>query len=240
MKGARALTLILIFFLDVHVKAETAPKSCWGKSIPCPVQAGAEKQTITAKDLRVALGPAALLEQRDEKTVQMVSGDFYVETSKPVVFKTPYAKIWCDDDCKGLFIRTPESLTVKSLEGHWLVQRNGEKTVYTVPPALQVMVGEVGDDGRALMEFPQSLPWAPTVKQWGALYPGTLAELKPTLVKFREVWKVAVEWSSEMHFAAASRTIASADQAQAKERARKLALEREDQRLRALFREKNP
>ncbi|MGZ3723693.1 MAG: hypothetical protein ACXVA9_12210 [Bdellovibrionales bacterium] len=233
------LVLLCIFFLDVHVKAETVSE-CWGKTIPCPVQASASKKVISAGNIKVSIGPHGLLEQRDEKTIQLVSGEFYVETAKPVVFKTPYAKVWCDGECKALFNRETDKLDVKSLEGRWLVQRNGEKTTYAVPEAQQISISEVTEDGRAEMEFPQSLPWAPTVKKWGALYPGTLDELKPTLVKFRETWKQAVESVSEMHSQAASRTIASYENSQAKERARKAAQEREDQRLRAIFREKNP
>jgi hypothetical protein len=129
---------------------------------------------------------------------------------------------------------------VKSLEGKWLIERNGDATTYAVATGLEISLSEVGEDGQASMEFPQSLPWLPTVKQWGELYPGTLDELKPTLVKFREEWKEAVEKVSAMHETAARRSIASAENEQAKELAQKAAKEREDARLRALFREKNP
>ena len=71
-------------------------------------------------------------------------------------------------------------------------------------------------------------------------YSGTIAELKPTLVKFREAWKDAVENVSEMHQKAAARTIASYEADLARAKAAREAREREDARLRALFREKNP
>jgi hypothetical protein len=236
----RALALICIFFMDVHVRADEKTASCWGKSLPCPVQAGDSKKVIEAADLRLSLGAQALLEQRDEKTIQLVSGEFYVETAKPVTFKTPYARIWCVDECKALFVRTNDSIEVKSLEGRWLIERNGEAVTYTVAPGLEITLSEVSDDGHAAMEFPQSLPWSPTVRQWGKLYPGTMKQLKPTLVKFREEWKEAVEKVSEMQEGVVRRTIASYEDEQAKEQSRKAAREREDQRLRALFREKNP
>jgi len=242
MNWRKILTLACLFFIDVHVKAAEAPKKeCWGAAIPCAVQAeGGEKRLLTANDLKISLAPAALLEQRDEKTMELVQGSFYVETSRPVVFKTPYGRVWCNDDCTGLFVRTDESFNIKSLQGHWLVQRNGENTTYQVPTALQVTLGAVGEDGHALMEFPQSLPWLSTIKQWGDLYPGTLKELKPTLVKFRETWKEAVENVSELQQKAAARTIASYEEGLAREKAAHDAREREDARLRALFREKNP
>lgn len=238
----KRLLLVLLFCLDVHVKAEevTAEAGCWGKAIPCPVQAESAKKLIVAPDLKISLGPRALLEQRDRQTIQLVSGDFYVETAKSVTFRTPYARIWCDGECKAIFARTSDKIDIKSLKGQWIVERNGEEQKYSVRPGLQLALSEVGEDGKAAMEFPQSLPWAPTVKQWAALYPGTLDELKPTLVKFREIWKEAVESVSELHHQAAERNIASYEEEQAKERAVRAAREREDQRLRELFREKNP
>jgi hypothetical protein len=186
------------------------------------------------------MGPHALLDQRDEKTIQLVRGDFYVETATPVVFKTPYARVWCDDDCKAIFSRKEDQIEIKNILGNWVVERNGEKTNYALHAGLRVEVSEVAGDGKALMEFPQSLPWGPTVKQLAELFPGHIKELKPTLVKFREVWKAAVEEASELQQKAAARSIASFEDEQAKERARKALREREDQRLRALFREKNP
>lgn len=240
MSGLRWLSLVFMFCIDVHVKAD-ALKECWGKEIPCAVQASQNKRVITAQDLRVTLGANALLEHRDEKTIQLIGGDFYVETSKSVIFGSPDAKVWCEgESCKALFSRSAESLNIKSLEGRWLVERKGEKSLYTVPAGLQVTIGEVTSSGQAEMEFPQSLPWAPTVKEWVGLYPGTMSELKPSLTKFREVWKSAVESVSQTHQQAASRTIASFEHSQAKERARIEAREREDLHLREMFRDKNP
>ena len=239
----RRFVLICIFFLDVHVKADTKAgklAECWGKKIPCPVQAEQSKKIITAGEMRIALSPRSLLEQRDEKTIQLVRGQFYVEASEPVVFKSPFAKVWCDGSCKGLFVRTSDKFEIKSLEGRWILQRNGEKSNYQIPEAQLVAVSEVAEDGLATMEFPQSLPWDSTVKQWASLYPGTLGELRTSLATFREIWKEAVEKASRVQMRAASLTIASFENEQAQERAKKAASEHEDQRLRALFRENNP
>ena len=181
-----------------------------------------------------------MLEQRDGHTIQLVLGSFYVETSREVHFQTPYARVWCEEDCKGIFNRESTLLEVKSLEGRWLIKRTGEAQTYALPAGLQVAIGEVTTDGQAQMDFPQSLPWLPTVKQWAALFPGSVDELKPTLVKFRDSWKEAVEAVSDLHQHAASRAIASYEKTQAQERARLLAIQREDQKLRDLFREKNP
>lgn len=238
MRSLRTLLLLSVFCLDVHVKAaELNKKYCWGQVLPCSVEG---RRLVMGTDFRISLATSTLLEWRDVETFQLIRGEFYVETSSRAKFQSPYGQVWCEDDCKGLFIREPDGIVIKSLEGNWRIRRLGEDQIYAIVPGLQVHLGEVNDAGQAQMEFPQSLPWLPTVKSWSALYPGTLKELKPTLVKFRESWKKAVEAASELHSKVASRRVASNAKMKAEVLARQLAAEREDQRLRSLFRDKNP
>lgn len=240
MSWHRALVFVFVFCVDVHVKAETMTSSaCWEKTTPCVVEARGRK-ILKSKDMTVTLGPKAMVERKDEMTVQLMSGRFYIEVSKPVVFKTPYARVTCQDSCKGIFTRANSEFNVKSLSGRWTVVRTGDEKVYGIPEALQMSFGEVTSDGSAEMEFPQSLPWEATLKEWVALYPGKLKEFKPELADFRVVWREAVERVSEMHRSHAARTIASHERELADARAREAAREREDAELRALFREKNP
>lgn len=243
MSWQRWFTLALLFCVDVRVKASEshpAEKSCWGRTLPCAVEASGSRRVIKEKEILLSMSPHALVEQQDAKTVQLVSGQFYVDTESAVVFKTPFARVWCDGDCKGIFIRSTEALMVKSIAGKWLAERTGDRTVYVVPEAMQMSFGEVTDDGMALMEFPQSLPWDATVKIWAALYPDKLKEFKEATAEFREVWKEAVVAVSELHHKEASRTIASHEKSLADARASAAAKEREDAKLRSLFRDKNP
>ncbi len=238
MRLLRLFSFVVIFFIDVQVKAADL-KDCWGKTVPCPIDSREAKRSVEADGLLVILAPHSLIEQRDDSTIQLVSGEFYIETKRTEKFKTPYAKIWCEGECQALIQRQVREFNVKSLQGRWLIQRVGEEQTYALPAGLQMTIGEVAEDGRASMEFPQSLPWIPTIKQWAALYPGGLEKLKPELEKFRKQWKEAVEAASVMQYQSASRTIASYEKSLAEDRARQKAREREDQSLRSLFREKN-
>ena len=240
MKWLRTLSLAATFFLDVHVRAELAdPKDCFQLKGPCTVQAEG-RRVIRTPELMVAMASDSLLEKRDAKTVQLVSGQFYVETKSDIRFQTPYGKIWCVDECVSILSRGRALFEMRSLGGNWRVQRTGEAQIYALPAGLELKLGEVTDDGRAQMDFPQSLPWIPTLKLWTSLFPGTLEEFKPTLVKFRASWRGAVELASDMHLEAASRSIASANHAARAAAARRKAIADEDQRLRDLFRLKNP
>jgi hypothetical protein len=241
MRLLRLATFGFLFCVDVHVKAQgLLAEDCWGKDGQCAVQAGASRRVMSNSTLRIVLAPQALLERRDPETIQLVRGDFYVESSTSVKMQTPFAKVWCVDDCKALFTRAMNGLEVKSLAGRWRVERVGEPTIYALPAGLQLVFGEVSDQGMAQMEFPQSLPWSPTLKQWAALYPDKMSMWKSEVVQFRHVWRDAVEAVSVLHQTAANRAVAAHDKEVALARQKRLAQLREDEGLRELFRSKNP
>lgn len=241
MKLLRALCLMAVFCLDVHVRADSLEKhdekeSCWGVSLPCSIYASQGKKVLESEGLRMVLAPGALVEQRTGNLVQLVSGSVYIEISRPLRIGTPYGKFWCPDECTALINRQSGNVKLKSLAGAWIVERLGEKSDYELKPATQVWLSEVSDTGQASMEFPQSLPWDSTVKNWAALFPGEPEEFKQALVKFRKVWKEAVEEVSEVHNRAADRNIASHNQELAEEAKRRQKVEKEQQDLKELFR----
>lgn len=239
MRLLKALALVAVFCLDVHVKADE-PNGCWEKPRErCAVKTDA-KRVLTGDSIKMTVGASSLIERRDRNTIEVIDGRVYVETTKPYIFNTPYGKAWCADDCKAIFERQLDSFNIKSLAGRWLVKRTGEPQEYAVPVASQTILGEVTDDGHADMEFPQSLPWKSTLKEWAKLYPGTAKQFKPVVEAFRREWKEAVEAISQLQQQAAARTIASYEKSQAEDQAKRQAQEREDAKLRELFREKNP
>ncbi len=242
MRAWRRPMLCVIFFLDVHVRAADIPKEkdagCWGKSIPCVVQTKNNKRELQAGDFKLILAANSLLEQRSTNSIQLVMGDFYAEVKGELKFKTPYAEISCANECKGLFSRKAEEISIKSLGGQWVVKRLGDSQEYALHSGLRVTVSEVEENGMAHMEFPQGLPWAPTVKEWAKFYSGDYAHFKSELTVFRADWQVAIERASEVQFETATRSIASHQAEVNKEKARKMATQREDQELRRLFREK--
>lgn len=241
MNSGRFVLIAALFFIDVRVRAEDSHKEteCWGKQIPCAVQATDHKREFKNGDFIFVLAAGSLAQQRDQKTIQLVDGDFYIEIDKPMLFNTPYASVTCASVCKALVSRQISGLTVKALEGDWTVQRLGEKRVYTLGAGLQISIGEVETSGMAQMDFPQSLPWASTVKEWSKLYVGSAELFKSDVTQFRRDWKTAVESAAKVHEEVAARAVASFGEGVAKEQARRKAVEKEDAALRELFRRKN-
>ena len=241
MKTPKLILLAALFCVDVHVRADGEPTAdCWGKKIPCAVRADGQRRDLASEQLTLIMASGALIEQRHEKEIQLVHGDFYADTLVPIKFNTPFAAFECNGNCKALITRDSDSATVKALIGDWKIKRLGDSQIYALRAGTQVTVSEVGFDGKAHMEFPQSLPWESTVMDWARLYPaGRKADFRPDVAKFRQLWQQGVESAAGLQQRAAARALASHEEGLAAERARRKAVENEEAALRRLFREKN-
>jgi hypothetical protein len=237
MNSFKVMICVLCFFLDVHVRADEV---CWGKTVPCAVEAAHGRRDLQASGLSLSLDRGALLEQRDGDVLQLVRGSFYVESSTTVSLRTPFGAFSCaGEKCTALFQRDDEKVVVMNLGGEWRVRRAGDPEIYRIPPATSLRLSAVGVNGRAAMDFPQSLAWLPTLKLWGRLYPGTKPAFTTAVEAFRPVWRAAVEKTSREDEQVAARDIASHDEAVARRQATLKAREREDAELRRQFRARN-
>ena len=238
MSVARALALTLCFFLDVQVHAETL--KCWKQVTPCAVSADHEKVTLESSGIKMVLKPGSLIEKTEAGTISIVKGTVLLQAGdSATAYRTPFAKLWCADRCVALVEREAEQMTIKSLGGNWRAQRLGDEQEYAILAGTRVLFTPVTTDGRAGMDFAQSLPWESTVKEWAQLYPDGKDQFIADVGRFREVWSKGVESATDMQEANVGRSIAAYDKAQAQARARRQAQEREDAELRRLFREKN-
>ena len=238
----RSFILLAIFCIDVRVHAEThasESKDCWGHKVPCAIRNEAGVRHLKSERFEISLDKGALLEQRETSVVHFVTGLFYLRHVKGAEFTTAFAKFNCKADCQALIERQDDKMTLKVLEGQVWIKRLGEEKYYRVDAGLQVSVSEVAEDGKAAMEFPQSLPWLTTAKDWARLFPGEVEDFHKELAEFRTRWNEAVESASETHKLVADRQIAAHNEELAKQKARAAAAAREDQRLRELFRRKN-
>ncbi|MGE4129993.1 MAG: hypothetical protein AB7F86_00055 [Bdellovibrionales bacterium] len=224
----RFLFLAGLFFLDVHVRAST-------KVIAAE---DARKVTVQEDARTVVLGRKGLLEQRDEHTWHLVRGTLYAEATADERFETPFMVARCQDRCQILMERHEDAVQVSCLSGTLQVVPVGDIKPSQLEAGLGARFGRVGPDGKSISEIPQSLPWDKTVRSWAVLWPGDLREFKTTLLEFRKTWQDGVERASLLHSSKADRAIASEQ-----ERLRRMEVlrgqrEREDAKLRALFREK--
>lgn len=224
----RTLLFFLLFCADLHVKADLA------------VASGSSKKNWKGGGLDVVLQPGSLLEQREGELVNLVKGRFLIGFANGVSVRTPYAAVLCQaESCAAIILRDAEGMEIKALKGEFSVRRLGDTAHYNMIAGSRMSVRSVAEDGKAEMEFPQSLPWDSTVKEWAKFFPGDMKAFRPVLTAFRADWKHAVEVLSSLHTERAGREIASHEKALVAEAARQAAEERANARLRELFRQKN-
>lgn len=234
MSSFRWLTLVACFFMDVHVHAD----ECWGKSVPCAVRSKG-REVLESHGIKLSLGPKAIVEARGEKQIQLVHGSVYVEVVSKAQFGVAFGSVTCEKACSAIFERSTNQLRVLSLAGTWKISRLGDRATYSLPVGYQVSLEGVGSDGKAALEFPQSLPWDSTLKSWASLYPGNFDAFKKAVTDFRRDWEQAVEAGAELQSREASRVLASHQKSVQLAESRKKRQEQEDEGLRKLFREKN-
>lgn len=228
MKLAKSIALLICFCLDVHVRAE-----------PCgapPCQLKSEQVSVHAAT-GIVVGPNGLISWEAPARVRLVQGKMLL--NQPGAFVTPFATFTCAGECRALVVREPVRVRLSTLKGAWRVERRGDATLYAVPEATQVVVGEVEGSGKAQLELPQALPWKPVVKAWGQLYRGPAAEFKAQVSEFHDAWTEAVEHLAETQEQLARAEVDQAAQAAHRAFMVKRAREAEDAELRARFRRQN-
>lgn len=243
----KVFVLLFVFCADIQVHAgggaHSKPTPNEGsKSQPELGDAAllVEKRTVLSLGSSQLVVSRGGLLRREGAMVQLIRGSFYFDGTADQVFKTPFVTIRCaDGSCRMLIERARESVEIKNLSGNIILQRNGEAQNYFLPTATQVSIGAVTMRGFADMEFPQSLPWSETARKWADLFPGSVKEFKSELEEFRPIWREAVEAISHLHLERANREIASADRAAEDAAARAAQVEKENAKLRQMFRRKN-
>jgi hypothetical protein len=233
--------LVLIFFLDVHLKAESVllPKGCWGKQYPCAIEnSSAGSIGLKLDGAAISLGHDGIVKATSEKEASLTKGTMFAKHEGDFQWSTPYGSIFCSD-CEIILKRDESSLEVHALKGRVSVQRRGDEEKYDLPPGFSVVLSSVQADGKAELEFPQASALRPLAKMWASVYVESADEFKTELKTYIDTWKSAVEVASQMHKAEADRVLASSDEKlKAQERFRKQQ-ELQNSKLRALFREKN-
>lgn len=225
MNLVKKFMLLACCILDVRIHAQS-------------VEADHNGFKFTANQTTIVMKKDALMDQREE-SIQLIRGEFYVETNEQPKFTTPYASFRCKSTCKALITRTYDQVAWRALQGSWEFVRTGEARKYELGAGARVVVSAVQSDGKAHIEPLQGLPWERTISDWAQLYPGKFPEFKSSVAQFREEWMERVKLISNWNEDESKRLLASHERHLADERARRAAIEREDQRLRQMFRQKN-
>ncbi len=227
MKPLRLLILLSAFCLDVQVHADRVHYS------------ENKRETIQVSEgTRLILDRGAIVERRED-VLHVVQGLVYLDANDAVTLQTPFNLMTCESSCRALIERKRGEVEIKNLHGRVLIRRTGEDRTLALPAGMRLKISRVNSKGVAELEFPQSLPWADTVRTWARLFPGDVKEFRSTLIEFRKDWLEAVEAATLLHQDYAGRALASFEAERKKARERREARLKEEAELRRLFRQKN-
>ena len=237
----RIFIFILPFSLDAQLKAEAVfvPKNCWGQRLPCAVQnESVNPLPLQLSGMRIHLDSKAIVKSTANNEANIARGTLFAKHEGEFKWHTPFGDIFCNA-CEVLFQREEKSIEIHSLKGEISVVRKGDDGRYNLPPGFSVRLSMVASDGRADLDFPQATPLRPIAKVWARIYQGSPEEFRNEFKEYVTSWKSAVEAASSMHRQEVDRRLASAEDEKQREHNLRQIRQREDMKLRQLFREKN-
>ena len=255
-KIARWFCMILVFCLDVHVKASenthknlkedsvkkisrsknsflSEPKNCYGHFMPCALYLYTEGQTITMGTTQVSLPQGAFIIQKTEKKLRLVKGYVWIETQGPFVVESDYGKIRLKDSKALVRIRNERIELVSVNSNSYLEMFSGEKLL--VPEGYENWMGGVTKSGKQFVGFPAAANIQLLLFELGRVYAGDQESLKEKLFIMRKAWKYAVSETGQRNLASIHKRIAEDLAAKQKYRLRRQRIEAENRQLRALF-----
>ena len=255
-KAARWLCVILVFCLDVHVRASEStheninessvkkisrsknsflsePKNCYKHFMPCALYLYTKGQTITMGATRISLSRGTFVIQKTEKNLQLVKGYIWVEAQGPFVVESNYGKVRLQGSNALVRIRNERIELVSVNSNSYLEMFSGEKLL--VPEGYENWMGGITKSGKQFIGFPAAANIQLLLSELGRVYFGDQKSLKEKLFIMREAWKNAVSETSQRNLASIHRVMAEDLAAKEQYRLRRQRIKVENQRLRTLF-----
>lgn len=242
MRIARLLALYFVFSVEVRVHADllTFPAQCWGRDEVCGARNLSHKvHTAVVDKNKIALSPQAVIKRHADNEYRLVEGKVLMRSNRGPQWSFVYGEMACVHTCLAILVREEDSVRILALEGDVRVKRLGDGREYSLPGGHWTRLAGVQDDGKGLMDPPQSLPIQSTLKEFANLYSGNWRQFRKEATRLVPLWTRRVEAASRLQKQQALRTIASFEAERARELAERRKKEAEDERLRAIFRDRN-
>lgn len=234
--------LWLAFTVEVQIHASSKswlsePPHCTPHKIPCAMRALSEKAQLTWEELQVVAGRTAALVWFRPRALEVVAGSVLMDVSENVEVKA--ANAFVRGQGQVLVERLGSEVEITCLSGELSVRPRGAVEALQLPAGYRVHIGLVGRDGVAITELPLSAPLNETLRKWWQIFPGPKLEFLPLAKEFIKTVKANVTPMSDWQNDLVHRALASQAQAEELARQRRAAQERENLKMRQLFRKLN-
>jgi hypothetical protein len=238
----RLLSLWLVFTVEIQIHATTSfwlsePVRCVPGNRGCVYLSRQSKSTLTWDGTEISAASGTVLTWHDSSTLELVRGSALLRIDEGVTAKLASAQF--SGHGEVLVQRANGLSEIVCLRGELRIRLLGVKEEIILPAGFRVQVGPVTRDGVAEMEIPLTAPMTPTIRRWWDHYAGTKQAFLPLAKEFMGSVTANVEKASAWHYQLVQRQVASQREADRLERERRLRLEAENKKLRALFRKLN-
>jgi hypothetical protein len=247
MNMTRFVLIVLVFFVDVQVKAGLSyqkmsepiqePLRCLSQNVVCVISTFEKsKYSLTLGAAEVVLGGRTTIIRNDADQITLISGEIWVRSNGPIKIGSEFGTFELNRS-SGWVIKEGGRMLVRTSEGAGVLTPRGG-TELGVPAGFEMWVSAVDSSGVAQTSVPTAIDFRDHMRRWAKLFPGTRLEFKKEVTAFRDTWFESVEKASTFHFETVQRGIASEQDARRRQDQVLEKIKRENQRLRKLFRKK--
>jgi hypothetical protein len=256
----RALCFFLSFALEVKIhaggvdghkaeepssihkvgSAETVvwPLGCdWGKQKNCAIQnTGPVSFRSHVNSSQISFG-ANSVARREHGSFELIQGRFLIESFDHSKWKTLYGTIEMQSGQALVFVGR-KSLVVSPLSDQLQVRVVGDDPV-SIPVGYEGEFFGVNAQGKSLVAYPRVANPHKLIPSWARLYQGSENEFRVLIEGYRKVWREQLKTAILWHRGEVERQIASHNQKLEEAKRRRIRREKENARLRQMFRNKN-
>lgn len=235
MKWLRVFLVLAAFQMEVRVKAHMSPESlsepegCLSGTGECHVKTGTAVLQLKRGGGVLTVASGTILERKDE-TWKLLQGALRAKNADAVsvygVLK-PSSEAWLIDDGSG-------RLTVRAVAGaSRFVLRDGREI--EVPEGFEVWIGGLGAGKRNLHGVPSPIPVEDHLKRLAAMDRLSGDDLRAEMKALKTRWQDRHEAAAALYDGIAKRGLASAEESERKERARRQAQDDEKKKYRQML-----
>ncbi|HEX4926288.1 MAG TPA: hypothetical protein VFV50_19495 [Bdellovibrionales bacterium] len=247
---ARVLLFVLASIVEVQVRAAIVmlpnqdvvlqePADCLFKESMCAMKTKpGHKFETKIGSTSLILGSDTIIVRTAQDSLLLVQGEVWVKAAGEFHVRSEYGEVKLNEDGEAWFVRGEKRVLVRTLrEGSVVIARNSQEHMLLLQ-GFEIAMEGVTASGHGRLSVPTVINFRDHLRRWARLYRGPKKEFVNELQRFEPVLREAAIQSSDLHVEMAKRRIASEQAELDRQLEEQRRIERENARLRKLFRDR--
>lgn len=250
IKAGRLFVFLLASIIEVQVRAAIVmlpnqevvfqePAGCVFKESMCAMKTkpGYKFETkIGATSL--IMGSDTIIVRTAQDSLLLVQGEIWVKAAGEFHVRSEYGEVKLNEDGEAWFVRSQKRVLVRTLREGSVVSARNSRDHLLLLQGFEIAMEGVTASGYGRLSVPTVINFRDHLRRWARLYRGPKKEFVNELQRFEPIIYEAAIQSSDLHVEMAKRHIASEQAALDRRLDEQKRIERENARLRKLFRDR--